>query len=122
MAAILYDVRGCVTVPAQHSCEDVFRQKVRLFASDHQDRNVDGVPIFPEVYAVVPRVAERMRNVRIVQRLVALAFGLPFHAVNRQMAPMLVLQFSERCQDATKLQFRRVNGFETLWSLVEVGA
>ena len=51
-----------------------------------------------------------MRNVRIVQRLVALAFGLPFHAVNRQMTPMLVLQFSERCQDATKLQFRRVNG------------
>ena len=42
--------------------------------------------------------------------------------MNSQMMPVLVLQFSERRQDATKIQFRRVDGFETLWSLVEVGA
>ena len=65
--AIFYGVRGCFAIPAQHSCEDVFRKKVGLFASDHQDRNVDSVPIFPEVYAVVPRIAEGLCNARVTQ-------------------------------------------------------
>ena len=83
MAAILYDVRGCFAISAQHSCEDVFRKKVGLFASDHQNRNVDGIPVFPEVHAVVPGIAERVRYARVTQRLVVLSFRLPFHAINR---------------------------------------
>ena len=67
MAAILHDVRGRIAVSAQHSCEDVFRKKVGLFAPHHQDGNVDSVPIFPEVHAIVPRIAEGVRNIRIAQ-------------------------------------------------------
>ena len=38
------------------------------------------------------------------------------------MMPMLIFQFSERRQDATKIQFRCLDSFETLRSLIEVGA
>ena len=51
---------------------------------------------------------------------VPLSLRLPFDAVNGQMMPMLVLQFSERRQDATKIQFRGLDSFETPRSLIEI--
>ena len=101
--------------------EYVLRQKVGFLASDHQDRNVDSVPVFPEVHAVVPGIAERVRNIRVTQRLVSLPLRLPFHAIDRQMTPMLIFQFSERRQNATKIQFGCWDSFEALRSLIEVG-
>src|ERR1035437_6968394 len=100
MAAISYHVRRRITVSAQHSCEDVFGKKVGLFPSHYQDGDVDSVPIFPQVHAVLPRISERVSNVRVAQRFVALPLRLPFHAMNRQMTPMLVFQFSQRRQHA----------------------
>ena len=67
MATIFYDVRRRVTVSTQHSCEDVFREKIRSLPLYHQDRNVDRVPIFPQVHAVVPGIAERVGNTRVAQ-------------------------------------------------------
>ena len=67
MAAIFYVVRRRMTVSAQHACENVFRKKVGLLASDNQDGNVDSIPVFPEVHAVVPGIAERMCNFRVAQ-------------------------------------------------------
>jgi hypothetical protein len=67
MAAILHDVRTRIAVPAQHACEDIFRKKVGFFSPHHQDGNVDSIPIFPEVHAIVPRISERVRNVGIAQ-------------------------------------------------------
>src|SRR6476660_7256837 len=122
VAAVLRGECRGIPISAQHTLEYFFRQKVGLFASDHQYGDVNGVPILPEVHAVVPGITKRVRDVRIAQRLIAVAFGLPFHAMDRQMTPMFVFQFAERRQDATKIQFRRVDGYETLWSLVEIGA
>lgn len=102
MAAILHDVRHRIAVSAQHTREDVFGKKIRFFSPNHQDGNVDSIPIFPEVHAIVPRISERVRDIGIAQGLVALPLRLPFHAVNRQMTPVLVFQFSERSQNAPR--------------------
>ena len=94
VAAVLRDECRGITISAQHTLEYVFRQKVGLFASDHQYGDVNGVPILPEVHAIVPGITKRVRDVRIAQQLIAVAFGLPFHAMDRQMTPMFVFQFA----------------------------
>jgi hypothetical protein len=65
VAAVLRGECRSITISAQHSLEYVFRQKVGLLASDHQDGDVDRIPILPEVHAIVLRIAKRVRDVRI---------------------------------------------------------
>ena len=65
MAAILYGVCRRIAVPTQHVCEDIFRKEIRCLSSHHQNGDVDSIPVFPKVYAVVPRIAERVRDVRV---------------------------------------------------------
>ena len=60
MAAILHDVRSSVAISPQHVREDICRKKIRLFASDHQNRNINSIPVFPEVHAIVPGITERV--------------------------------------------------------------
>ena len=68
VAAVLRGECRGITISAQHSLEYVFRQKVGLFASDHEYGDVNGVPILPEVHAVVPGIAKGVRDFRIAQR------------------------------------------------------
>ncbi len=122
VAAILHRIRRRIAVPAQHVGKHRLAKQIGLLPADDQNGYIDSVPIFPEVDAVVPGIAERMGDPWIAQRLEALPLRLPFHTMDGQMTPMLILQFPERSQYPPVVEFRRLDRIETLRGFTEVGA
>ena len=65
MTAFLNGVDAHVAIPAHHVLENGFGQQVRSLSADHENGHFDGVPVFPEVYAVMPGVSKGVGNVRV---------------------------------------------------------
>ena len=77
MAAVRNGVDADIAIAPHHVLEDAFGKQIRLLPAYYQNGDVDRVPVFPEIDAVVPRVSKGMGDVRIAQRLEAAALRAP---------------------------------------------
>src|SRR5438309_2262078 len=86
-------------IATDHFLREIWRHQVRTHPSQHEDRSLDGRPVFPEVKAVVPRVAKSADNLRVAEHQVKLSARIPRYAVTRNLHPVLVRQLSKRSQN-----------------------
>src|SRR2546423_14498637 len=117
MAAILNCVDTYVAISSHHVLENGFREQIGLLPTYHQNGDANRVPVFPEVYAVMPRVSKRMGNIRIAKRLEAASVGTPCDAVRRQMPPVRILKLSKGTQNSPVVAFSLINRLERLWRI-----
>src|ERR1700730_15884586 len=73
-----------------HVARKIRRQQVRAYASKYEARRLDGRPVFPEVKAVVPRVAKGADDLRVAEHKITFSARIPGHAVARNLRPVLV--------------------------------
>src|SRR4051794_28905998 len=115
MTAILNSVDAHVAIPTLHILENSFGEQIGLLSADHQDGNIDGIPVFPEVHAVMPGVSKGVGNIRIAKRLEAASLRAPCNTVRRQMPPVRILQPAERSQNPTVVALGLLDHLEGLW-------
>ena len=77
-------------IATNHVPREVQWQEIRMHASKHQGRSLDGRPIFPEVKIVLPGVAKGPGNLRVAEHEITLSARIPRHAVTRNLHPVLV--------------------------------
>jgi hypothetical protein len=65
MATVRNRVDAHIAIPAPHILENSFGKQIGLLPAQHQNWDVDGIPVFPKVDAVMPGVAKGMANVRV---------------------------------------------------------
>src|ERR1700730_4149577 len=92
-------------IATDHVLRKICWQQVRMYASKHEDRSLDGRPVFPEVKAVVPRVAKGADDLRVAEHEVTLSARMPRYAVTRNLHPVLVRQLSKRSQNLPEIVF-----------------
>src|ERR1700730_3301764 len=92
-------------IATDHVARKIRRQQVRAYASKYEARRLDGRPVFPEVKAVVPRVAKGADDLRVAEHEVTLSARIPRYAVTRNLHPVLVRQFSKRSQNLPEIVF-----------------
>src|SRR3954467_4123940 len=122
MAAIRNGVDADIAIAPRHVLEDGFGKQIRLLPAYHQNGDVDRVPVFPEVDAIVPRVLKSMGNARIAQRPEAAPLRAPCHAMRRQMPPVRILEPPEGRQNAPIIGFGLFYRRKRCRRLVETGA
>ena len=64
MAAVRDGVDADIAIPSHHVLENGLGKQIRLLPTYHQNGDVDCVPVFPEIDAVVPGVSKGMGDVR----------------------------------------------------------
>src|SRR3984893_19575789 len=92
-------------IATDHVLRKLCWQQVRMYASKHEDRSLDGRPVFPEVKAVVPRVAKGADDLRVAEHEVTLSARIPRYAVTRNLHPVLFRQLSIRTQNLPEIVF-----------------
>ena len=122
MTAILDGVDADVAIAAHHVLENGFGEQIGLLPADHQDGDVDGVPVFPEIDAVVPGVSKGMGNVRIAQRFEAARLRAPCDTMRCQMPPVRILQLPEGPENLSIIAFGLFDRLKGFWRIVEIGA
>jgi hypothetical protein len=65
MTTILNGVNPHVAIPAHHVLENGFGKQIGLLPTEHQNGDIDRIPVFPEIDTVMPRVSKGMGNVRV---------------------------------------------------------
>src|SRR5205807_8311781 len=121
MAAVRDSVDADIAIAPHHVLEEAFREQIRFLPTDHQNGDIDRVPVFPEIDAVVPWISKRMSDVRIAQRPEAAPLRAPSHTVHRQMLPVRILQSPERRQNPPVIAFGLFDRLKGFWRLVEIG-
>src|SRR3954469_9411565 len=96
MPAVRDGVNADIAIAPHHVLEDAFGKQIRLLPAYDQNGDIDRIPVFPEVDAVMPRVSKGLSDVRIAQRLEAARLRAPDHTMRRQMPPVHILQSPER--------------------------
>src|SRR5580693_8739334 len=96
---------SCPGIAMDHVALEVRWQQVRIYASKHENRRLDDRPIFPEVQAVVPRIAKGADNLRVAEHKITLSARIPGHTVPRNLHPVLVRQLAERSQNLPEVTF-----------------
>src|SRR4051794_20469646 len=122
MAAIRNGVDADIAIAPHHVPEDGFGKQVRLLPAYHKNGEVDRVPVFPEIDAVVPGVSKGMGDIRIAQRPEAAPLRAPDHTMRCQMPPVRILQLPERSQNPPVVAFGLFDRLKESWRIVEIGA
>src|SRR4051794_35135549 len=76
-----------------------------MYPSQYEDRSCDGGPVFPEIKAVVPRVAKSADNLRVAEHEVTLSARIPRYAVTRNLHPVVISQLAKRSQNLAEIVF-----------------
>src|SRR3954447_1353122 len=121
MAAIRNGVDADIAIAPHHVPEDGFGKEIRLLPAYHKNGEVDRVPVFPEIDAVVPGVSKGMGDIRIAQRPEAAPLRAPDHTMRCQMPPVRILQLPERRQNPPVVAFGLFDRLKGSWRLVEIG-
>src|SRR5512132_3754464 len=90
MTTTLNGVNFCPGIATNHFARKIGRQQIRIRTTDNEDRRFDRRPVFPDIDAVVPRVAKGANDLRVAEHDVTLATRVPCNAVAGYVAPMLV--------------------------------
>jgi hypothetical protein len=109
-----------IAIAPHHVLENGLGKQIRLLPAYHQN-DVDRIPVFPEIEAVVPGISKGMGDVRITQRFVTAPLHAPYHTMRCQMPPVRILQLPERRQNPPVVAFGLIDRFKGLWRIVEIG-
>ena len=122
MTAVLNCVDPHVTIPAHHVPENGLGEQIRLLPANHQNGDVDRIPVFPAVDAVMPGVSKCMGNIRIAERLEAASLRAPRDTMPCQVPPVCILKLPEGRQNPSVVDFGLFDRLEGLWRIVEICA
>jgi len=98
-----------------HLLGEFIGKQIRLCTTYHECRELDRHPVFPEIKAILPRIAKRLHNLRVAEHDEPFTFRIPGHAMLSKVCPMFIGQVTKRRQNLANVCFCVFQADEVSW-------